>query len=322
MMVARPTVQEMIKAAMSGVVGRREIENEAARQAGTLEEKTASDASETAASYEEIMKLAEAVEFLAEEFAKEAEPGKGPNALHVTESPGGSSLPDHKGQAKHVVPFGSKLQNVGRSSATTQMSNDIDHRPGGNQTQQNAMVGAGGKHKRASAIREAVAKLASEKELEEKETEGLNQAEAGIDKAEKAHKQEKSASLADRLRAAQTKVAEDAINPARISAGKTVPPDTRESGQPGGPTVPDMSKIDTNEKVINLTRREAKAVSKSDMKAYVTEPALSKRHDNVLDVAFKHTNQAGAKIASDMAGAVKTAAAKSLLNRISQAQRA
>ena len=319
--VARPTVQEMIKAAMAGAVGRAEVESEASRQAANMGEKVASATSAPEAgekvAYDQVMKLADAVEFIVEEFAKEAMPGEGPGALTVTESPGGASLPDKKGQSHHAVPTSTPLQSAGKGPAT-QMQNDMDHRPGGSQTQQTAMKGS----KHASAIREASAKLASEdKELEKKETEGLSQVEKGLEKAEKAHEQEKKASIADRIRAAagETKVAEDAINKAQISAGAAVAPDTRESGQSGGASPQGASMVASNEAATNLTRREAKAEPKSDMKAYVTEPALSASTDSVLQAAFSHTGEVGAKVASAMPGAVKTAAAKALLNRITEA---
>lgn len=321
--VARPTVQDMVKAAMDGVAGRFDIEAEGARQAENLGEKTASaqPVESDTVSYDEAMKLASAVEYIAEEFAKEAQPGEGPGALTVTESPGGSSLPDKKGQSKsHAVPMSTPLQSAGKGPAT-QMQNTMDHPAGAGQTQQTALKGA----KHASAIREAAEKLAGEdKELEKKETEGLSQVEKGLEKAEKAHEQEKKASLADRIRAAsgETKEAEDAINKAQISAGSAVPPDTRESGQSGGASPHGASAVSSSESVKNLTRREAKAEPKSDMKAYVTEPALSSSTDSVLQAAFSHTNEAGAKIASAMPGAVKTAQAKALLTRIAEAGKA
>jgi hypothetical protein len=320
--VARPTVQDMIKAAMEGVVGRAEIEAEADRQAENLGEKTASaqTAPSSEVSYDEILKLANAVEFIVEEFSTAAKPGEGPGALTVMESPGGASLPDKKGQsASHSVPMSTPLQSAGKGPAT-QMQNDMDHRPGGSQTQQTSMKGS----KHASAIREEVAKLAGEdKDLEKKETEGLNQVEKGLEKAEKAHEQEKKASLADRIRdAAGVKVAEDRINPAKISAGAAVAPDTRESGQSGGSSPNGASMVSSNESVTNLTRRQTKAEPKADMKAYVQEPALSSSTDSVLQAAFAHTSEAGAKVASAMPGAVKTAAAKALLNSIAEAAKA
>lgn len=324
---ARPTVQDMIKAAMAGAVGRQDISREAARQAENLGEKTASSkecekcekspcvCKEKTASYDAVMKLADAVDFIVEEFAKEAMPGEGPGALTVMTSPSGASLPDKKGQsASHAVPMSTPLQST-PSSSKTQMENTMDHPQGAGQHQQTAMKGGS---KTAAAIRAASEKLAAEGS-EKKESEGLEQAKAGLKKTEKAHEEEKKASiLAGSIRAAaqQIKVAEDAINPAHISAGAAVPPDTRESGQSGGAGPSGTSGIQSNEAATNLTRREAKADAKADLKSYVTEPALSAAHDSVLQAAFAHTGEAGAKIASAMPGAVKTAAAKALLNSI------
>lgn len=319
--VARPTVNEMLKAAMAGALGRQDIAREAARQAENLGEKTASadTAEETkVASYEQAMQLADAVEFIAGEFSKEAQPGEGPGALKVMESPGGSSLPDHKGQAKsHVVPMSTPLQSAGKGPAT-QMQNTMDHPAGAGEKQQTSMTGS----KHASAIRESFKKIAKEDEkLEKEESKGLEQAEKGLERAEKAHEEEKKGSkLASAIRAKvqTTKVAEDAINPAKISAGAAVPPDTRESGQSGGASPNGASMVASNESATNLTRREAKATPKSDMKAYVDEPALSASTDSVLQAAFSHTGEAGAKIAS-IRQSTKTAAARQLLSKLASA---
>lgn len=332
---ARPTVQEMIKAAMEGSIGRQDISREATRQAENLGEKIAAKmckecekapctCKDKTASYDEVMKLAEAIEFIVDNFSKEAMPGEGPGALTVVASPGGASLPDKKDQsASHAVPMSTPLQAT-PSSSKTQMQNTMDHPQGAGQHQQTAMKGS----KHASAIRAAATKLAGV-EAEKKETEGMAEAEKGLAKAENAHEKENekkaNASLASRIRdvALSTKTAENAINPAHISAGPTVPPDTRESGQSGGSSPHGASMVSSNEAATNLTRREAKAEAKSDMKAYITEPALSAAHDSVLQVAFTHTGEAGAKIASaSMPGAVNTAAAKALLNSIAaQAQK-
>jgi len=76
--------------------------------------------------------------------------------------------------------------------------------------------------------------------------------------------------------------------------------------------------VGSSQAVTNLTRRDAKAGPKADMHAYVDQPALSAAHDHVLQNAFTHTGQAGAKIAAaDSAqAAVKTAAARALLARL------
>ena len=74
--VARPTINEMVKKAMSGAVKAADIGREAARQAGNMGEKTASARPERASrevltEYEQVDKLASALEFVAAELKKE-----------------------------------------------------------------------------------------------------------------------------------------------------------------------------------------------------------------------------------------------------------
>jgi hypothetical protein len=124
--------------------------------------------------------------------------------------------------------------------------------------------------------------------------------------------------LAANLARMGIKVAEDAINPAHISAGPAVPPDTSASGQPGGepaggaPQGP-TGLIGSNQAAINYTRGQAYENRKTDMKKWLTEPMDSAAHDNTLQVAFDHTREAGPKVAS-----TKTAAARALLEKLAQ----
>jgi len=115
-----------------------------------------------------------------------------------------------------------------------------------------------------------------------------------------------------RKMAAQKKLAEDAINPARISGQAAVPPDVSESGQRTVPLPAGADMVGSNEAAINLTRRQAKAPQKSDMNAYIREPMQSSAHDHTLNAAFAHTDEAGAKISS---AKLKVAAMREILSR-------
>jgi hypothetical protein len=151
-------------------------------------------------------------------------------------------------------------------------------------------------------------KLAASKSAsaESEETKGLEAAKKGLEHAESAHKSEPenkegAAGLAAYM-AARVKEAEDAINPARISAGAAVPPQTSQAGQPGGAPVGGAPKGPTGlvasaASAINATRGQAYAERKTDMAKYVKEPMMSMEHDSVLRDAFKHTAQAGTKFA-------------------------
>jgi hypothetical protein len=112
------------------------------------------------------------------------------------------------------------------------------------------------------------------------------------------------------------KMAEDAINPAQVSAGSAASTSMPVSvtGQAGPPASGKERVPATAEGVADLTRRQAKSVPKSEMGAVIDEPMNSAAHDNVLQQAFSHTGEAGAKISSVQN--VKLAAAKALLRNL------
>lgn len=125
--------------------------------------------------------------------------------------------------------------------------------------------------------------------------------------------------------AQRVKQAEDAINPAQISAGPAVPPETSASGEAGGTPVGGAPQgptglVGSNESARDYNRGEAYKNRKEDLKKYFDEPAMSAEHDKVLQVAFENTGKAGPKIASAQAPAasVKTAAARVLLSQLAE----
>ena len=118
------------------------------------------------------------------------------------------------------------------------------------------------------------------------------------------------------------KKAEDALNPASISGGGTVDPakppegvSAAEEGVPNEPSDVNAQKskmLSSNDAAINYTRRDAKADPKSDMADVIKEPAQTSSTDKVLDTAFDHTDEAGAKISS----ATRVAAARAILSKL------
>jgi len=285
------------------------------------------------------------------------EPGKGPGALTVL-TPQGGENPIKPGGTGHghtaQVTKSAPTQSSTSGGPSTQLANDINRAPGGPGNQTLSMVNQKstkmaseekcakcGKDKEkcscaktasvVSAIRaswaskQAGAKTAKD-EHEAKETEGLQEAEKGLAKAEKAHESEpenkKEASNFLNLAGAMlnaVKIAEDAINPAHISAGSATPPDTREAGQPGGvqPKGAGPGMIASASNAIHYTKGQAKAEPKGDSRAYWNEPSHSSATDKTLSLAFKHTGEAGTKFAS--APAVSTAAARALLQKLAEA---
>ena len=125
------------------------------------------------------------------------------------------------------------------------------------------------------------------------------------------------------------KQAEDAINPAQISAGtrNDIGPNPPEGASAAGEEVPaepsDVNSqkrlIDSNEAAISYKRREAKSDPKGDLAHILNEPALSAEHDSTLRQAFEHTDEAGAKIAQRLE---RVAASRAILNKLAQQQKA
>jgi len=283
---SRPNLQDLVKAASAGVMTRVAIEEEARRQAGEPVEKTASDTT-TVASKEYIDKLAHGLDWAAENLDKiafEVGPGKGPGALPVSHATASTPLPDHKGQGHQQPPTHPGVEKARPSDAA------------GNALETN----------KASTPGHAPTKIAS---LAERNAERLKKL-AGKDEpksCEHCGKEKdacscKTASIQKNLERL-SKVAEDRINPAHISAGAAVPPETSMSGQPGGMPVggkpgPGMDLASTTTGAIGYTKGQAKAGPKADLGKYFKEPALSGATDKTLAVAFDSTPKAGTKFAS------------------------
>jgi hypothetical protein len=129
---------------------------------------------------------------------------------------------------------------------------------------------------------------------------------------------------ASAIRDAFKKVAEDAINPAKISAGAATPPDTSASGESGGapaggaPQGP-TGLIGSNESAINYKPGTAHSPRKAELKSYFNEPALSSATDKTLAAAFENTGKAGTKFASAQVGTgTKVAAARAVLAKLAE----
>jgi hypothetical protein len=353
-MTGRPMLQDLVKSAMAESARRVNVSQEASLQTAKVASEKCSEhdcpmsecvskheKSEKKASDETVTKLASALDWLAEKIKTGSELA-GPYHLseHLTQLPPGvsqatasQSLPDHKGQGVQVVPMHTgNEKGLKTEHGATKAETNLDHAPELHKEQIQTNYGK----KTASPLELIREKLSTKTadEHEKKETEGMAEAKAGLAKAEEAHKSEpenKEASLGDYLYSRVVKAAEDAINPAQISAGKAVPPAAVAAGEkapqqpaggaPQGPT----GMVGSNDAARHYTKGQAYANRKQDLGQYFKEPALSAEHDKVLQVAFNHTSQAGPKIASaegvdqqpPPAGvSVKTAAASALLSKL------
>lgn len=332
----RPSIQDMIKSAMQGSMSRVKIAEEAKRQLGVSvdAEKVASATSSDSVSTELVQKLASACKYIAETMKKEAadlagpyslkenkvEPGKGPGALTVTETKDGKHTPDHMGQATsaNVISKDPGMGNAGHKDPSNQMANDAHNPPGGSGHQQTALPG----DKHAGALPPWLAKKEEKGEPKsEAKAEGETPKEEKKETPKEEKKEEKKASaLYQGNLSFISKLAEDAINPAQISAGPASSTELHktDASQSAGSLPGAAGLASTIEGAINYTKGQAKAEPKSDMKAYVDEPALSSAHDSVLQAAFSHTGEAGTKMSSANPENIKVAAAQALLQKLTE----
>jgi hypothetical protein len=361
-LAGRTSLTSMVKTAVAQTAERVRVTNEAHLQSVKTAEKEEKDgkkcekcgkekcacmgkmASREVVTDDLVEKLANACDFGADLLRKEAAGMGGPynlteskvgNPPGVSEAIGGATLKDHHGQGVNVVPKNpGEQKGLPGEHGATQMDNNLDHGVPGKMPANIVSEKKGSALSPIALIREklAAAKTAAP-EAEKKETEGMAEAKKGLDKAEKAHESEPEnkkegaaaiSSLADGLRA-HIKQAEDAINPAQISAGAAVPPDTSAAGQPGGepaggaPKGP-TSLIGSNESAQNYTKGQSHGPRREELGKYLKEPALSMAHDSTLRDVLEHTGQAGTKFASADAGiSQKTAAARVLLSRLTTA---
>lgn len=333
----RLTIQQMIKAAGAGAQEHAAVSLEAARQLANHGEAPAPvkiaaaptpELESIPTSY--VEKFASAIEFVLEnmKLAEELGPGAGPNALHVTQATSSNNefASGHQGQATpaHVPP---KNPGLHRPAETP-------HGPA-NALEDNASMKHGKQPvKLSSADLAQLRKVAafptgegSKKDEQEREPPKAQRAEAketGADKGDGRKEAGVDPRLVEGLRAV-IKQAEDAINPAQISAGKAVPPDTSAAGESGGAPAGGQPQgptglVSSTEAAINFKRREAKAHVKPELGKLLTEPALSAAHDTTLNQAFDNTERAGVKISSatPLSTSARALGARALLEKLAE----
>lgn len=307
-MTHRPLVQDLVKQAMSNAAQRAKIADEGARQMKLAEEKCGECNKEPCECKKDkkasvsggietdfVLKLAAAIEFAAPQVVemskKEAASNmppphfsekqqEGPEGVSASNQGGTPPGPGGQGKGHMQPPTNPGTQKaMPQEHGATQLENTMNHPVPGEQT--TAM--SGGKGKTASA-----------EDLLKKNSEFFS-------------------------KIAKVKQAEDAINPASISAGPAVPPETSASGESGGAPVAGMPQgprglVGSNESAINYKKQTAYAPRKSELAQYFNEPALSSATDSTLNQAFAHTGEAGVKISA--AQLLKSASARALLAKL------
>lgn len=319
----RFTIQQMIKAAASGVADHAAVTAEAVRQLegeapAAPVEKTASVGGTEIESIptDYVEKLASAVEYVLDnsqideevepttKVAEQPGPGTGPNHLQTLQAPGGKNTvaPGQQGAAtpSHQVPKTTPTVNPG-------------NQPAGPATAMETNKPVAGKQKVSAAQPQYTAPIA-----ELRKQAAAPAPAAPVKEAAAAPAPGVDPRLVDYMLNA-VKTAEDAINPAHISAGAAVPPETSAAGESGGAPAGGQPQgptglVGSNDAARNYTKGEAKAQVKPQLAKVLSEPALSSAHDNVLQKTLSHTGQAGVKISSEL----KTAAARAVLEKMAE----
>lgn len=316
-MMRRPTIHDLLKEAMDGTISKVSVTEEAERQMANVGVKTASVQTKPIVTtpLDFVEKLAGALEHLADLQLKEAKvtggPGHGPGSLAVTSSPLPPPPPGlgQSGKARHQPPLHPSSASSGAGKdPPTGLQTDVKDRTAFGKSVNTSDKFASLQEKNLAHVQnltkaaEPTPKVATQSRFSPEV----------LDKMFEAYKQD------------VTKLAEDRINPAHISAGAAVPPAASASGE-GVPSEPsDVTSqkrmIASNEAAINYTKREAKEDPKSDLRKVLSEPPLSSSTDHILQQHFDATGKAGVKIASAMPSLSMTAAAQALLVKMAEQQ--
>ena len=306
----RPTIQDMLKAAMVGTLEKVEVTKEASIQAANQGETTPEEIKEAAQyghiSTDQILKLATAVDYIATKVAEEGTrkeaPGQGPGALDVQAATSNEENIDAGGMgtatSKHVPPKSPGIQaevtQSGKANTGLETNDSMSHPeqpndPWGNEKGKTSSVE---RILKIAASQQAAVKLAAP-------IEAIRQA------------------------ASKIKVAEDAINPAQISSSKDTPPDASASEEsvPSQPSdvTSQAAMVGSNQAAIDYTKGKAKADPKKDVNQVLTEPALTSATDKTLQKVLDNTGKAGVKISSAIQPHEyeKVAAVRALLSKLS-----
>lgn len=340
--MSRPTMQDLVKEAMAGTLTKVHISAEAARALGVppVEQAKTAAAPPSMVPSDVIEKTAAALEFLASKEAASpgsagvASPGVGPGqgagqVMQVleAESSGANIDAGQQGQAtsKNVPPKDPPMQSTKEQKAdpsnAMQTNDDMQHaeQPVDPMHNEKASIAA---QKQAEALFRKNAGV-----MGLLKAGGRMPPTAALKRVKDMEADKEASALKRKNLGMLKKMAEDAINPAQISAGAasaqgaTAPQGVSPSEEgpiPSEPSDVNSQKrhIASNQAAIDYTKRDAKKDPKKDLGHLLTEPALSASTDKTLERTLDHTGQAGAKIASSRL--TKTAAAHALLLKMAE----
>lgn len=318
----RPSLNDMVKAAMAGTIAKSEITREALRQTGEeFSTKIASaQYSDDHVSTQDVHKLASALGYLANSFRKEAYdlgPGAGPGALEVSGAKASGNSLD-AGESGHAIasnqpPMTPALQRdqVQSGKSNTGLQDDLNKKAGVKDMATATGTYVKGMAKRLTGVNDIQAgrqglknsKLVNMPEMAETNKAIRNDAyksmAKGVGKAVGTAGAVGGAGYYATHRNMDKKSSAPVLLLRKIAANA---PDASASGM-GVPSEPgDVSSqkrmISSNQSAIDYTRREAKSVPKREVGKYLDQPALTVAGDSVLAKSLEHTNSAGAKIAA------------------------
>jgi hypothetical protein len=327
-MAERPTLQDMIKSAMAGTVARVNVNDEAARQLavhqGEDPEKVASvDDLPDHYTTDHIEKMASALDYIAGEIKVADEgnvqqPGQGPGALDVLEATSSEENID-AGEAGRAItqhlpkddpPQQKEEVQVGKANTGMETNDGTMHpeQPVKPIVNQNASITPANPlstpttQTKESSVNLGVANFERLKKVSELHGKYSKNKEAGVNVA------------------LIRKLAEDALSPAGIEAGKQDMPDYSASeqsvpAQPADVKRQARSMLGSNEAAIGYTKQEAKADPIGDVNQVLAQPAMTRKNDPVLHKVLDNTGAAGVKISS-VNDSVKVAAARALLSNM------
>ena len=341
-MMQRPSLDDLVKAAMEGAAEKANIAIAASRHNGTEQVKAAS-AAPSYTSNEYIQKLASALDYLAKQAEDGVGPGAGPNHLEVTKSDVHAPpvQPNSQGQAHHQPPKtvaaqGTQLETNVAMSHAEQPVDPMHNEKTSSLQEKNAAVmaklaeymkeAAGGKPAALPTDFSAMGMKGPAKPMFSLSNMGppkpppakaVKTAEVKLGSAEL---------LMRNLATLGVKTASEADETdANISQSTISNPPGADPAGVGVPSEPSdvnsqKSMISSNQAAIDYKKQQAKSDPKKDLGHVLTEPALTSSTDHTLQQAFAHTGDAGVKISSDKAHSLaKTAAAQALLTKLAAA---
>lgn len=241
---------------------------------------------------DQVEKLASALDTVAEKLASDSvfiggEKHQGGQVLAtMSRVPGKQPWAKSHATGKHQIPNNTGMKAaVDNPGAATAVPTDDGRAPGG----------TGAEYPKKGVLKTSAAeKTAGQSVLERIEARKAAVAgeESEAEEPKEGKKQKQSSAAIDFIlgKIASAKTAEF------HGGGMTLDFPSQEGPKPS--MVPGRSLVQNKDQIKNVTKREAKAPRKKELKQVLTEPALSAAHDNVVQENLRNASKGGVKIAA------------------------